>query len=86
MRLLGLTNWVALIFLGIAFLYFYGNPSSRPSSSMAENSSKSIYDFTVKVMKWVLFCFILFYFGFFHLCLAHFGICENWGKERREVN
>jgi len=51
MRLLGLTNWVALIFLGIAFLYFYGNPSSRPSSSMAENSSKSIYDFTVKDIR-----------------------------------
>ncbi|KAE8077178.1 hypothetical protein FH972_015767 [Carpinus fangiana] len=51
MRLLGFTNWVAVIVLGIAFLYFYGNPSSRPSSSMAEDSSKSIYDFTVKDIR-----------------------------------
>lgn len=34
----------------LSFLYFYKNPSSGPSSSTAEDSSKSIYDFTVKVM------------------------------------
>ncbi|XP_062144400.1 probable glutathione peroxidase 2 [Alnus glutinosa] len=51
MHLLKFPNWVALIFLGIAFLCFYRNPYSRPSLSMAEDSSKSIYDFTVKDIR-----------------------------------
>jgi glutathione peroxidase len=50
MRLLEFTNWVAVIVLGFAFLYFYRNPSSRPLS-MAEDSSKSLYDFTVKDIR-----------------------------------
>ncbi|KAG2726073.1 hypothetical protein I3760_01G095000 [Carya illinoinensis] len=52
MQLLKFTNWVAVLFLGIAFLYFYGNPSApSPPQSMAEESSKSIYDFTVKDIR-----------------------------------
>ncbi|KAF5465314.1 hypothetical protein F2P56_015335 [Juglans regia] len=52
MQLLKFTNWVSVLFLGIAFLYFYGNLSApSPPQSMAEDSSKSIYDFTVKDIR-----------------------------------
>ncbi|KAM1270654.1 hypothetical protein ACFX13_032541 [Malus domestica] len=48
MRLLKFTNRVSLFFLGFAFFcYFYTCQFSSPRI-MAEESSKSVYDFTVK--------------------------------------
>ncbi|KAB2607830.1 phospholipid hydroperoxide glutathione peroxidase [Pyrus ussuriensis x Pyrus communis] len=42
------TNWVSLFFLGFAFFrYFYTSQFSSPRI-MAEESSKSVYEFTVK--------------------------------------
>ncbi|KAK9997168.1 hypothetical protein SO802_021854 [Lithocarpus litseifolius] len=54
MQLLKFTNFVSVFFLLISFffgLYLYTNPSSLLSHSMAENTSKSIYDFTVKDIR-----------------------------------
>ncbi|BFG15673.1 hypothetical protein CerSpe_019470 [Prunus speciosa] len=48
MHLLKFTNWVSLFSLGFAFLYFYYAYQFSSSQIMAEESSKSIYDFTVK--------------------------------------
>ncbi|CAN6586838.1 unnamed protein product [Malus baccata var. baccata] len=48
MRSLKFTNWVSLFFLGFAFFrYFYTSQFSSPRI-MAEESSKSVYEFTVK--------------------------------------
>ncbi|XP_040989405.1 probable glutathione peroxidase 2 [Juglans microcarpa x Juglans regia] len=51
MQSLKFSNSVSVLFLGVAFLYFFGNPAPSPSESMAEDSSKSIYDFTVKDIR-----------------------------------
>ncbi|XP_044460561.1 probable glutathione peroxidase 2 [Mangifera indica] len=46
------TNWVSILFLVFALLYFYMYPSPSSSSKMAsEHSPKSIYDFTVKDIR-----------------------------------
>uniref|UniRef100_A0A6M2EYH9 Glutathione peroxidase n=1 Tax=Populus davidiana TaxID=266767 RepID=A0A6M2EYH9_9ROSI len=42
------TNSISLVFLGFAILALYSYPSLLPSRKMAEESPKSIYDFTVK--------------------------------------
>ncbi|XP_031403299.1 probable glutathione peroxidase 2 [Punica granatum] len=48
-------NWVSVIFLGLAFLYYsYTNPSSSvypKSGNMAEESPQSLHDFTVKDIR-----------------------------------
>ncbi|KAB5548414.1 hypothetical protein DKX38_011820 [Salix brachista] len=41
-------NSVSLVFIGFAVLALYRYPSLLPSRKMAEESPKSIYDFTVK--------------------------------------
>ncbi|XP_030941210.1 probable glutathione peroxidase 2 [Quercus lobata] len=54
MQLLKFTNFFSFFFLLISFffgLYLYTNPSSLLSHSMAETTSKSIYDFTVKDIR-----------------------------------
>jgi len=54
------TNSISLVFLGFAILALYSYPSLLPSRKMAEESPKSIYDFTVKVMFNLLPSFSLF--------------------------
>lgn len=81
MKLLKFTNFVSFIFLLISFffLYLYTNPSSLLSHNMAENTSKSIYDFTVKVLSF----FILFFIS--SLLSSVFGGWENWFKEKEKL-
>ncbi|KAK9932594.1 hypothetical protein M0R45_019825 [Rubus argutus] len=43
-----LTNWVSVFFLGFAFFYYYYTDQFSSSQTMAGESSKSIYEFTVK--------------------------------------
>ena len=57
------TNWVSLLFLGVAVFLFYRYPFHH-SEDMAEAAPKSIYDFTVKVLG---FGFFFFFFSFFSL-------------------
>lgn len=59
MHLLKFTNWVSFFVLGFAFVYFYYAYQFSSSQIMAEESSKSIYDFTVKVLALLHFCFLL---------------------------
>ena len=54
------TNSISLVFLGSAILALYSYPSLLPSRKMAEESPKSVYDFTVKVMFNLLPSFSLF--------------------------
>ncbi|KAB1213334.1 putative glutathione peroxidase 3, mitochondrial [Morella rubra] len=51
MLLVKFANWVSLFVVGIAFFYFYTNPSSPLHRGMAEETSKSLYDFTVKDIR-----------------------------------
>ena len=44
------TNWVSLLFLGVAVFLFYRYPFHH-SEDMAEAAPKSIYDFTVKDIR-----------------------------------
>lgn len=59
MHSLKFSNWVSLLFLGFSVFFFY-RYSFHYSDDMAEETSKSIYDFTVKVLG----------FGFFFLSLC----------------
>ncbi|KAI4334726.1 hypothetical protein L6164_013438 [Bauhinia variegata] len=51
MQLLTFRNWVSLILAGFAFFFFYFDPYSSPTSQMATETSKSVYDFTVKDIR-----------------------------------
>ena len=52
----------SLLFLGFALFFFYTNPS-RPLDNMAEETPKSIYEFTVKVLfSFILIAFLLWVF------------------------
>ncbi|KAF3962028.1 hypothetical protein CMV_013418 [Castanea mollissima] len=42
---------INILIISFFFLYLYTNPSSLLSHNMAENTSKSIYDFTVKDIR-----------------------------------
>lgn len=44
------TNWISLLFLGVAFFFFFRNPPP-PLQNIAEETPKSIYDFTVKDIR-----------------------------------
>ncbi|XP_052173841.1 probable glutathione peroxidase 2 [Diospyros lotus] len=46
----GFTNGATLLFLGLAVFWFYRYPSHSPSN-MAEETPKSVYDFTVKDIR-----------------------------------
>ncbi|KAK4752420.1 hypothetical protein SAY87_021218 [Trapa incisa] len=55
MRSLKFLNWVSVLFLGLALFYYFCTNPSLPllskSYNMAEESLKSIYDFTVKDIR-----------------------------------
>ena len=53
LQLLTLRNFLSLLFLSLAFLFYSHTYPSSPSL-MAEESSKSVYDFTVKVPSFLL--------------------------------
>lgn len=76
MLLVKFANWVSLFVVGIAFFYFYTNPSSPLHRGMAEETSKSLYDFTVKVLG---------FFFFFHICLALL-VAEKKRYEKLRLN
>lgn len=61
-QLLTFWNFLSFFLLLIALYFFRRNSSSK----MAENSSKSIYDFTVKVPFFhTQFCLFIYFFMFF---------------------
>ncbi|XP_015896875.1 probable phospholipid hydroperoxide glutathione peroxidase [Ziziphus jujuba] len=51
MQLWKFSNWVSLFFLGFGLFFYYFTYTSPPSYQMAEETSKSIYDFTVKDVR-----------------------------------
>nr|AZL93850.1 glutathione peroxidase [Ceanothus thyrsiflorus] len=51
MHLWKFSNWISLFFLGFALFFYYFTYPSPSSYQMAEETSKSIYDFTVKDIR-----------------------------------